>query len=35
LSCQMGLSDGAFFMIKHTHCPMEIIPFRVPFAQWE
>ena len=21
LSCQMGLSDGAFFMIKHTPLP--------------
>ena len=34
-SYQMGLSDGAFFMIKLPHCPMEITPFRAPFAQWK
>ena len=31
LSCQMGLSDGAFFMIKHTPLPNG----NHPIAQWK
>ena len=30
LSCQMGLSDGAFFMIKHTPLPNENNPISSP-----
>ena len=30
LSCQMGLSDGAFFMIKHTPLPNGNHPISSP-----
>ena len=30
LSCQMGLSDGAFFMIKHTPLPNGNHPISIP-----
>ena len=33
LSCQMGLSDGAFFMIKHTPLPNENHPILSPICQ--
>ena len=32
LSCQMGLSDGAFFMIKHTPLPNGIHPILSPIC---
>ena len=33
LSCQMELSDGAFFMIKHTPFPNENYPILNPICQ--
>ena len=32
LSCQMGLSDGAFLMIKHTPCPNGNHPISSPIC---
>jgi hypothetical protein len=32
LSCQMGLSDGAFFMIKHTPLPNGNHPISSPIC---
>ena len=33
LSCQMGLSDGAFFMIKHTQLHNGNHPISSPICQ--
>jgi hypothetical protein len=33
LSCQMGLSDGAFFMIKHTPLPNGNHPISSPICR--
>ena len=35
LSCQMGLSDGAFFMIKHTPLPNGNHPILSPVCPME